>query len=199
MAHLLFASNNIHKTEEIRSVVKQRFIFKTLKEAGIDIDIPEPYNTLEENAREKSKTIYALTNTDCFSEDTGLFTDALSGEPGAKSARYADGSSYAGNIERLMAKLNGIENRGAFFTTIISLVISGNTHIFSGTCRGTIIANATGNGGFGYDPVFMPLGSLHTFAQMTLAEKNIFSHRRKAVESMITFIASNYPEKYTNT
>lgn len=196
MAKLIFASNNLHKAEEIRSFVKDRFTFKTLKEAGVDIDIPEPFETLDENAFEKSKTIYTVTQHDCFSEDTGLFVEALFGEPGVKSARYADDSGYNSIVAKLMAKMENIENRNAYFKTVASLIIAGKTYLFEGKCEGTIIAKATGVNGFGYDPVFVPAGAENTFAEMTLSEKNIFSHRRKAIESMISFIIKNYPGKY---
>jgi len=196
MPELIFASSNAHKAEEIRSFVNDVFSFKTLKEAKLDINIPEPFDTLEENAAEKSTTIYTLTKQDCFSEDTGLFVEALNGEPGVKSARYADGSEFTNNVEKLMAKMENAKNRKAHFRTIASLIVSGKPYLFEGKCEGTIIAKATGINGFGYDPVFMPNGSVKTFAEMSLSEKNIFSHRRKAIESMISFIIKNFPGKY---
>jgi XTP/dITP diphosphohydrolase len=196
MSELIFASNNLNKAEEIRSFVKDLFTFKTLKEAGVDIDIPEPFETLEENAAEKSTTIYTLTQQDCFSEDTGLFVEALDGAPGVKSARYAYGSGYENNVAKLMAKMENIENRVAYFRTVASLTIAGKSYLFDGKCQGTIIAKAMGVNGFGYDPVFRPKGAANTFAGMSLSEKNTFSHRRKAIESMITFIIKNFPGKY---
>ncbi len=196
MPQLIFASNNLNKAEEIRSFVNNQFTFKTLHEAGISIDIPEPFDTLEENAYKKSKTIYTLTQNDCFSEDTGLFVESLYGEPGVKSARYADGSGYAGNVVKLLAKMEDVENRKAYFKTVASLIIAGKAYLFEGTCEGIILAKCTGINGFGYDPVFVPDGSGNTFAEMTLDEKNIFSHRKKAIGSLISFITKSFPGKY---
>ena len=124
MDTLIFATNNQHKVDEIRQVLGNRFDIITLKEAGIDIDIPEPHDTLEANATEKSTTIYNLTGKNCFSEDTGLEVVALNGEPGVKSARYAgDSRSFDANIDKLLQKLAGIQNRQAHFRTIISLIL----------------------------------------------------------------------------
>ena len=126
MQQLIFATNNQHKTEEIRSVLKARFNIITLTEAGIDIDIPEPFDTLEENAREKAVTIYKLTGISCFGEDTGLETHALNGEPGVKSARYAgEERDFAANIEKLLNRLQDKTDRTARFRTVISLILQG--------------------------------------------------------------------------
>src|SRR5829696_328812 len=124
---LIFATNNQHKVEEIKAVLPSYFEIITLKEAGIDIDIPEPHDTLEANAREKASTIYHMTDTACFSEDTGLEVEALNGEPGVKSARYAGGEkSFQANIDKLLHKLEGNENRRAQFRTVICSIIEGN-------------------------------------------------------------------------
>lgn len=188
---LIFATNNQHKADEIRSVLKGPVELITLKEAGIDIDIPEPYETLEENARTKSTTIYEMTGTDCFSEDTGLEVDALGGEPGVKSARYAgEGRSFDANIEKLLAKLEGIEDRRARFRTVISLLINGQETLFEGVCEGRIITEKRGNNGFGYDPVFIPEGADLSFAEMDMAGKNRYSHRKKATEKLVAFLNS---------
>jgi XTP/dITP diphosphohydrolase len=186
---LIFATNNQHKTEEIRSVVKNDFEIMTLAEAGINIDIPEPYNTLEENASAKSKTIYELTHTNCFSEDTGLEVVALNGEPGVKSARYAGNDrSFDANIEKLLINLADKANRNARFRTVISLILDGKETFFEGICEGKIIDERKGNKGFGYDPVFIPNGSYKTFAEMNIEEKNKFSHRKKATEKLVAFL-----------
>ena len=197
---LIFATNNQHKADEIRSVIKNSSIeIITLKEAGIDIDIPEPYDTLEENAGNKSKTIYKLTKTNlaaegCFSEDTGLEVEALNGEPGVRSARYAGEEPsdkprmYEKNIEKLLQKLKGITNRKARFRTVISLIIDGKQKLFDGVCEGQIIYQKRGENGFGYDPVFVPDGSFHTFAEMNTHEKNRFSHRRKATDKLVAYL-----------
>ena len=186
---LIFATNNQHKIEEIRSMLVDTFEIITLAEAGIDIDIPEPYNTLEENASEKSGTIFEMTGINCFSEDTGLEADALNGEPGVKSARYAgEDKSFDANIEKLLIKLSGKSDRSARFRTIISLVLEGRETLFEGVCEGMITHERKGTGGFGYDPVFIPAGSNKTFGEMTMKEKTQYSHRAKATEKLVIFL-----------
>jgi XTP/dITP diphosphohydrolase len=193
---LIFASNNPHKIDEIRSAIGQNAPIEivTLKEAGIDIDIPEPFDTLEENASNKCKTIYELTKTSlapsgCFSEDTGLEVDALHGAPGVKSARYAgEEKSFDKNISKLLHNLSGHSNRNARFRTVISLIIEGKEILFEGICRGTIIHDRRGDGGFGYDSIFVPEGAIHTFAEMNMEEKNRFSHRRKAIDKLVAYL-----------
>lgn len=186
---IVFATNNQHKVEEIRSVLREGIAIITLKEAGIDIDIPEPYDTLEENARTKSRTIYELKGIDCFSEDTGLEVTALNGEPGVKSARYAgEGRSFEANIDKLLTNLAEHADRTARFRTVISLLIDGVETQFEGICEGLITKERRGVGGFGYDPVFIPAGSEKTFAEMTREEKNQFSHRGKATEKLVVFL-----------
>jgi len=187
---LIFATNNIHKTSEMRSAIGNRLEIVTLAEAGINIDIPEPHNTLEENATKKSRTIYRLTKTNCFSEDTGLEVYALNGEPGVKSARYAGNNrSFDANIEKLLTKLADKDNRKARFRAVISLVVDNNETLFEGICEGRIIDRKKGQEGFGYDPVFIPDGSSKTFAEMTLEEKNQFSHRTKAAKKLVAFLS----------
>lgn len=188
---LIFATNNQHKVDEIRSVVGNKLEIITLKEAGIDIDISEPYQTLEENASGKSKTIFEMTGINCFSEDTGLEVSALNGEPGVKSARYAgDNRSFDANIDKLLINLAGNTDRTARFRTVISLLMNGTETLFEGICEGTIIEGKMGGQGFGYDPVFIPAGSDKTFAEMDMKEKNRFSHRKKAAEKLVTFLNS---------
>jgi len=186
---LIFASNNEQKVLEIRSAAGGNFNIITLKEAGIDIDIPEPHDTLEANATEKSFTINRLTHQDCFSEDSGLEVEALNGEPGVKSARYAgDERSFQANIDKVLKKLYGKENRKAKFRTVISLLLGGKEYLFEGVCEGTITKVQSGTKGFGYDPIFMPGGSTKTFAEMSMEEKNVFSHRSKATTKLIDFL-----------
>ena len=188
---LIFATNNQHKVDEIRQVLKNNFNIITLKEAGINIDIPEPHDTLEANATEKSRTIHQLTNKNCFSEDTGLEVEALNGAPGVKSARYAgEGRSFDANIEKLLANLATAENKTARFRTVISLLIDGKEYLFEGICTGKIIEEKKGANGFGYDPVFIPDGSSKTFAEMDMSEKNKFSHRKKAMEKLVVFLGN---------
>jgi len=191
MKQLVFATNNQHKVDEMKHALNGRFEIKSLKEAGINIDIPEPFNTLEENAATKSTTIYNLTNADCFSEDTGLEVEALGGEPGVKSARYAgENASFDDNVTKLLAKMENINNRSAQFKTIISLIIDGKEYLFEGICKGTILSNRQGEKGFGYDPIFTPEGSYKSFAEMNMKEKNVYSHRRKAADKLVTFLAN---------
>ena len=186
---IIFATNNQHKVDEIRLVIGSQFEIITLLEAGIDIDIPEPHDTLEANATEKSQTIYRLTHQSCFSEDTGLEVDALHGEPGVKSARYAgDGRDFQTNIDKLLQNLYGQANRKAQFRTVVSLILAGKEYQFEGICKGRIIAQQKGTAGFGYDPVFIPEGADITFAEMGPEQKNQFSHRKKAVAKLIHFL-----------
>lgn len=189
MEKLIFATNNQHKVEEIRLVLGDRFEIVTLKDAGIDIEIAEPHFTLEENAREKSVTIYNLTAKNCFSEDTGLEVTILNGEPGVKSARYAgDTASFENNIEKLLENMHLATNREARFRTVISLILNGQEFQFEGICNGKVILEKRGKEGFGYDPVFIPNGSEMTFAEMGKIAKNEFSHRKKAMDKLISFL-----------
>ena len=186
---IIFATNNQHKVDEVRSVLPPAFEILTLKESGIDIDIPEPHETLEDNAREKAITIYHLTNTACFSEDTGLEVFALNGAPGVRSARYAgEAKSFQKNIEKLLQNLQGTEDRRARFRAVICLIIEGNVEFFEGVCEGKITEASEGAEGFGYDPVFVPDGATKTFAEMSMDEKNKYSHRRKAVDKLVAFL-----------
>jgi XTP/dITP diphosphohydrolase len=189
MKTLIFATNNLNKVIEIRSILDSSFKILSLAEAGIHIDIPEPYETLEENAIEKSRVIYNFNKTDCFAEDSGLEVHALKGEPGVKSARYAGSDkNFDENITKLLNNLKGVEERSAHFRTVICLTINGKHNIFEGICEGIITDERRGDCGFGYDAVFIPNGSLKTFGEMSLSEKNIFSHRRKATEKLIAYL-----------
>lgn len=191
MNTLVFATNNQNKVDEVRLVLGNAFHIITLKEAGIDIDIPEPHDTLEANASEKSTVIHTLTNTNCFSEDTGLEVEALNGAPGVKSARYAgEGRSFESNIEKLLHNLEPHQNKKARFRTVISLILEEEEYLFEGICPGTIIHDKRGSNGFGYDPVFIPEGSNKTFAEMSMEEKSMFSHRKKAMEKLIHFLST---------
>lgn len=186
---LIFATNNQHKIDELRSLISQEFEILPLKEAGIFTDIPEPYDTLEANASAKSRTIHEMTGLDCFSEDTGLEVEALNGEPGVKSARYAgERRSFDANIDKLLTNLAGKTSRKARFRTVISLLINGQETLLEGICNGQITEERRGEQGFGYDPVFIPEGSDRTFAEMTMAEKGRFSHRARATEKLVAFL-----------
>lgn len=189
LVKLIFATNNANKVKEIQAAIGSKITVISLKEAGIDIDIPEPHDTLEANAREKSHTIFMLTGEHCFSEDTGLEVDALNGEPGVKSARYAgEDKAFEKNIDKLLENLGNTSHRNARFRTVVSLMWDGREYLFEGICEGTIIAERRGSQGFGYDPVFVPAGSNVTFAEMSMEEKGKFSHRRKAADKLVSFL-----------
>ena len=191
MTQLIFATNNEHKVTEIQSLLPNNISVITFKQAGIDIDIPEPHDTLHDNAAEKAKTIFNITNQNCFSEDTGLEIDALNGAPGVHSARYAgEDRNFKANIDKVLTELNGIENRAAQFRTVICLIWEKQTYYFEGICRGHISNQNIGTAGFGYDPIFIPDGADKSFAEMSLEEKNKYSHRQKAVTPLFAFLHS---------
>ena len=199
MKELIFATNNQNKVFEIQSAIGNTIRVISLDEAGIDIDIPEPHPTIKANASEKSRTIYNLTGKDCFGEDTGLEVDALNGEPGVKSARYAgEDKNFEKNIEKLLANLRQAKNRTARFRTVISLIYEGKEFFFEGTCDGQIVDSKRGSQGFGYDPVFVPSGSKRTFAEMNIVEKNEFSHRKKAADKLVLFLQQQRGMTRTN-
>lgn len=185
----IFASSNRNKAEEIESALPQGFRIIIMKEAGVDEDIPEPYLTLEENSRHKAQYIFNKLGKDCFAEDTGLEVEALNGEPGVKSARYAgDQRDFSKNIDKLLVQLQGSQNRKARFRTVFTLIFNGAEYQFEGICGGVITEKPLGTGGFGYDSVFLADGCKVNFAEMPLTEKNKYSHRKKALDKMIQFL-----------
>ena len=189
MYTLVFATNNQHKVDEIQSLVGFDFKIIPLKEAGITIDIPEPHDTLKENAAEKARTIHTLTQKNCFSEDTGLEIDFLNGAPGVKSARYAgEDRDFQANIDKVLHELNNTTTRASQFRTVICLIWENKEYYFEGVCKGIITTEMNGEKGFGYDPIFIPTGSTKSFAAMTMDEKNSFSHRQKAVTQLFSFL-----------
>jgi XTP/dITP diphosphohydrolase len=191
MTTLIFATNNEHKVSEIQSLLPKDINVITLQQAGINIDIPEPYDTLQENANTKAKTIFEITQQNCFSEDTGLEIDALNGAPGVHSARYAgEDRNFNANIEKVLSNLKNTENRSAQFRTVICLIWEQKEYYFEGICRGHIAEQNSGTAGFGYDPIFIPEGATKSFATMTMDEKNTYSHRQKAVTQLFTFLQS---------
>ncbi|HMJ47589.1 MAG TPA: RdgB/HAM1 family non-canonical purine NTP pyrophosphatase [Ferruginibacter sp.] len=191
---LIFATNNKHKADEIKYALKNGPEILTLKEAGINIDIPEPHDTLEKNATEKSIVIYNLTGKNCFSEDTGLEVLTLNGEPGVRSARYAGDGNSKSNIKKLLQKLGENKERKARFRTIISLQLDKKEYQFEGICEGKITHAEKGMEGFGYDSIFIPDGSNKTFAEMGMNEKTLFSHRKKAIDKLIHFLKRYYEQ-----
>lgn len=191
MTTLIFATNNEHKVSEIQSLLPVDINVITLQQAGIGIDIPEPYDTLQENANTKAKTIFELTKQNCFSEDTGLEIDALNGAPGVHSARYAgEDRNFNANMQKVLFNLKNSKNRNAQFRTVICLIWNEKEYYFEGICRGKIAEENSGNEGFGYDPIFIPEGSDKSFAEMSMSEKNTFSHRQKAVTQLFSFLQS---------
>ena len=189
MKKLLFATNNANKVAEIQAAIGNQIVVVSLRDAGIHTDIPEPFDTLEENAAHKAAFIHKLAGVDCFSEDTGLEIEALNRRPGVYSARYAGADrSDNENMNRVLQELNGVANRRARFRTVISLIWQGTTHRFEGICNGHILHAKQGSGGFGYDPIFTPDGSGKSFAEMDVNEKNQFSHRKKAAGQLVLFL-----------
>lgn len=186
---IVFATNNAHKLDEVRQVVGEKFEIVSLRECGIVEDIPENEPTLEGNALAKARYIYERTGFNCFADDTGLEVDALGGEPGVRSARYAtDGHDDEANKRLLLERLQGVENRAAQFRTSVALILGGKEYLFEGIVRGEIALEQHGEGGFGYDPLFFPEGGDLTFAQMSSEEKNAISHRGRAVRKLAEFL-----------
>lgn len=186
---LIFATNNAHKLREVSQVVGDKFTLLTPRECGIDEDIPEEQPTLEGNALQKARYIYARTGMDCFADDTGLEVDALAGEPGVRSARYAtDGHDDEANKRLLLERMEGVEARGAQFRTAIALIIGGKEYLFEGIVRGNITLEEQGDGGFGYDPLFVAEGCEQSFAEISAEEKNAISHRGRAVRKLAEFL-----------
>jgi XTP/dITP diphosphohydrolase len=189
MYQLIFATNNSNKVAEIQSLVGADFNIISLKEAGIEKDIPEPHDSLEKNAAEKARTIYSITQLDCFSEDTGLEIAALHGAPGVKSARYAgEDRDFQANIDKVLSELDNVKERTAQFRTVICLIWKQKEYYFEGICKGKIDVTMNGDKGFGYDPIFIPEGASKSFATMTMEEKNKYSHRQKAVTQLFEFL-----------
>lgn len=188
---LIFATNNAHKLREVAEIVGEKFELLTLRDCGITEDIPEEQPTLEGNALQKARYIYERTGIDCFADDTGLEVDALGGEPGVRSARYAtDGHDDEANKRLLLERMEGVESRGAQFRTAVALIIGGKEYLFEGIVRGQITHSELGDGGFGYDPLFVPEGYSESFAQMSAEQKNAISHRGRAVRALAEFLNS---------
>ncbi|MFD2872589.1 non-canonical purine NTP diphosphatase [Mucilaginibacter ximonensis] len=189
MQQLVFATNNAHKLEEVAAKLAGRIELLSLNDINCHDDIEETGATFTENASIKSRHIYYKYNLNCFGDDSGLEIDALGGEPGVFSARYAGvHGDHAANIAKVLANMSDIPNRKARFRTVISLMWNGMEYFFAGAVEGTIRTAPSGNGGFGYDPIFQPDGYEVTFAEMSLEEKNNISHRAIAVERLIEFL-----------
>lgn len=187
---IVFATNNTHKLEEVASILGESYEVMSLREIGCHDDIPETADTFAGNAIQKARYIKEHYGYDCFADDSGLEVDALGGAPGVFSARYSGGGSEA-NMEKLLHNLTEKNERGAQFRTVIALLVGEETHLFEGIVRGTIIHERRGEGGFGYDPIFVPEGYDLTFAQLGSDVKNRISHRAKAVEKLAEYLCNN--------
>ncbi|MCQ2258442.1 MAG: non-canonical purine NTP diphosphatase [Bacteroidaceae bacterium] len=198
MKTIVFASNNAHKLEEIRAILGNKFEIKSLKDIGCDADIPETGVTFRENALQKAQYVKEHYNLDCFADDSGLQVEALNGEPGVYSARYAtiNGCEVTKenkddvNMNVLLEKLSNNTERKACFRTSIALVLGEEIHYFDGVVEGTITTDKRGEGGFGYDPIFMPDGYDKTFAELGNDIKNHISHRARAVAKLAEFLSN---------
>ncbi|SDP85365.1 XTP/dITP diphosphohydrolase [Mucilaginibacter sp. OK268] len=191
MQQLVFATNNQHKLEEVSAKIKGRFKLLSLDDIGCTDDIEETGTTFRENASIKSHYIYQQYKLNCFGDDSGLEIDALKGEPGVYSARYAgEHGNHAANISKVLQNLHDEKNRKARFCTVISLIWNGEEHFFDGTVEGNIRTELSGTEGFGYDPIFEPEGYNITFAEMSMDQKNSISHRARAVDKLIDFLST---------
>jgi XTP/dITP diphosphohydrolase len=188
---LVFATNNQHKLKELQAILGGHFELLSLKDIGCEEEIPEEQPTLEGNARQKAEYIYEKYGYSCFADDTGLEIDALNGEPGVYSARYAgEAKDPQANMDKVLAKLKNEGNRKARFRTVISLALDGDEKQFEGIVEGEITRKKRGGSGFGYDPVFLPNGYEQTFAEMDLSDKNEISHRARAVQKLVEYLKS---------
>lgn len=187
---IVFATNNAHKLSEIREIMGEEWHVLSLSDIGCDVDIPETADTLQGNAEIKARFIKEHYGYDCFADDTGLMVDSLGGAPGVYSARYA-GSNHdsVANMNLLLENMKGKKNREAHFSTVIALVIGDTVRFFEGRVDGVITESPTGNGGFGYDPIFMPEECDVTFALMSAKEKNSISHRGRATAKLIKYLS----------
>lgn len=192
MNEFIFATNNKHKLSEIQSLAENSFELKSLADMNCFEDIPETADTLEGNALLKAEFVYNRFGKSCFADDTGLEVEALNGQPGVYSARYAGNNhDFEANIDKLLVELAGKTNRKARFRTVIALIINNKAVYFEGIVDGVITTERKGEKGFGYDPVFLPEGFDKTFAEMTLEEKNAISHRARAVSKLVEYLKSN--------
>ncbi len=189
MKELVFATNNKNKAAEIQQMIGDKYVIKTLADIGCTVDIPENENTLEGNALAKARYVKENFGLDCFADDTGLEVDALNGEPGVYSARYAGvQKNDEDNMKMLLQNLTNNPNRKAQFRTAIALILNGKEHLFEGVAKGEIITEKRGTNGFGYDPIFKPEGTNQTFAEMEMHQKGPISHRGKAVQKLVEFL-----------
>jgi XTP/dITP diphosphohydrolase len=189
MKKLIFATNNQHKLEEVSHLIKGNYKILSLKDINCFEEIPETSDTIKGNASQKSHYIYDKFGIDCFADDTGLEIEALDGRPGVYSARYAgEEHNFEKNMNKVLAEMNGITNRKARFKTVISLILNGKENFFEGIIYGIILTEKRGQEGFGYDPIFQPIGYNLAFAEMPLEEKNKISHRAIAIQNLVNYL-----------
>ena len=188
---IIFATHNLHKTEEVRAILGSNYQIRNLPELGCP-DIPETADTLKGNALQKAQYVVDHYHVNCFADDTGLEVEALDGRPGVYSARFAgEGCTYQDNVRKMLNEMHGMTNRKACFKTVIALILNGEQYFFEGRVDGQILTEQRGTDGFGYDPIFLPDGFDQTFAEMDAAAKNAISHRGRAMQQLKTFL-SNY-------
>ena len=193
MKKIVFATNNLHKLEEVRAILNDKVEIISLAETGCTEDIPETAETLEENAAIKAKYVFDNYHTDCFADDTGLEIEALGGKPGVYSARYAgEPANSARNIQQVLSEMEGQENRRAQFRTVIVLMQHGVSRSFEGIIKGKIASEPRGNAGFGYDPIFIPESYTESFAELSADVKNTISHRALAIEKLRNYLEKQY-------
>jgi XTP/dITP diphosphohydrolase len=186
---IVFATGNPNKLKEIKSAINS-FEIVGLKDLGITEEIPETGDTLNKNALQKAKYVYDKTGLDCFSDDTGLEIEALDYRPGVYSAMYAGPDCNAeNNMRKVLEELGETPNRNAQFKTVIALILEGKEYFFEGVVKGEVLKQKTGKDGFGYDPIFRPLGYKESFAEMSIAQKNEISHRGLAVKKLVKFFS----------
>lgn len=189
MKKLIFATNNQHKLEEVIHLIKDNYKILSLKDINCFEEIPETSDTIKGNASQKSHYIFDKFVIDCFADDTGLEIESLDGRPGVYSARYAgEEHNFEKNMNKVLAGMNGITNRKARFKTVISLILNGKENFFEGIIKGIILTEKRGQEGFGYDPIFQPIGYNLAFAEMPLEEKNKISHRAIAIKNLVNYL-----------
>lgn len=189
---ICFASNNAKKLHEVRQKLDKGFSIVSLDELGCTEEIAETGTTLEANSRIKARYVWENYQTNCFADDTGLEVAALDGAPGVYSARFAGTpANNEANLRLLLEKMQNQSRRDAQFRTVITLILDGKEWQFEGVAKGKIIQERRGEGGFGYDPVFVPEGYEETFAELPLEEKNRISHRGRAVQKLVNFLLQN--------
>ncbi len=190
---LLFASQNQHKIKEVSEIIPEHFELLGLNELNFNEEIPETQDSIEGNALQKARFIHDKFNLSCFADDTGLFIEALNGEPGIYSARWSKlDPKFPNNIEKALVKLKGKENRKAYFKTVIAFINDKEEELFEGIIHGRIIESEKGKDGFGYDPIFIPEGYVQTFSEMPKEEKNRISHRALAMAKFIKYLKEKY-------